>query len=115
MVFHIFLKCEGIEHKIYDRGYYIFDKYIDNSPSKILFEECFEDNNCQTFPHKILKDRLPFALKVLINNLEKENANISLDDMQYFLEEYINFVTMIEKKEKETCTYCQVCVLKKIE
>jgi hypothetical protein len=113
MVFHIFFKCEGIEHKIYDRGYYILDKYIDNSPSKILFKECFEDNYCQTFSHKILKDRLPFALKVLINNLEKENANISLDDMQYILEEYINFVMMVEKKEKETGKYCQV--YKKIE
>lgn len=112
MVFHIFLKCDG-DNNLYDRGYYILDRYPDNSPSRILFEECFEDDSCKTIPHKILKERLPLALKVLIDNLEKENTNISLDDMQYILEEYINFVMVIEKKEKETGKYCQI--YKKIE
>ena len=111
MVFHIFLKCNG-DYNLYDRGYYILDKYTDISPSKILFEECFKDNSCTTIPHKILKDRLPIALTVLIGNLEKENPNISLDDMQYILEEYINFVMVIEKKEKETGKYCKVYINK---
>lgn len=100
-----------IDNNKFDRGYYIFEKDTSiNSPSRILFKECFEEDPLQTYPHKIIKERLYLSLKVLIDNIEKANINTSIDDMKYILEEYITFVTMMEIKEKETGEFCQVYI-----
>ena len=95
----------------FERGYYIYEKDTSfDSPSRYLFKECFEENQLQTYPYQILKDRLPFAMKILINNIEKITFNMPIDDMKFILEEYICFVLNMEKLEKETGENCQVYI-----
>jgi len=112
MLINVYLEWYGmneIEYNKYDRGYYICEKkhYL-ISPSRYLFQECFTDNLPKKIPYRILKDRLPLTQKIIIDNIESQHFDIQIDNLLHILEEYITFVQMVEKKEKESGEYCSI-------